>query len=77
VGRTWTSRWVWETSMPTKQACSTTRPCECGLWGPKRLFGFDDGTVGGAPSSVAVFEDLGEQGLPPTFTRLSLTLGRV
>jgi hypothetical protein len=33
--------------------------------------------VGGAPSSVAVFEDLGEHGLPPTFTRLSLTLGRV
>jgi hypothetical protein len=54
-----------------------TRPCECGLGWPKRLFGFDDGTVGGAPRSVTVFGDPGQDGLPPTFTRLSLALGRV
>jgi hypothetical protein len=49
--------------------------CECGLWRPKRPFGFDDGTVGGAPSSIPVFEDPGGHGLPPTFTRLRLALG--
>ena len=54
-----------------------TRPCECGLCGPERLFGFDDGTVGGAPRSGTVFGDLGADGLPPTFTRLSLLPGRV
>src|SRR5262245_36213988 len=52
-----------------------TRPCECGLCRPKRLFGFDDGTVGGAPSSRTVFRDPEEGGLPPTFTRPSLGLG--
>src|SRR5262249_28160464 len=35
-GRTDTSRWAFETSMPTKQGCSMTRPCECGLCRPKR-----------------------------------------
>jgi hypothetical protein len=30
-------------SIPTKQGCSMTRPCECGLCRPKRLFGLDDG----------------------------------
>ena len=54
-----------------------TRPCECGLGWPQRLFGFNVGTVGGAPSSETVFGDPGDHGLPPTFTRLSLTLGLV
>src|SRR6266850_1097970 len=63
--------------MPMTVDCSMTRPCECGLRGPSRLFGFVDGTVGGAPSSGTVLEDPGAYGLPPTFTRLSLTLGRV
>jgi len=54
-----------------------TRPCKFGLQRPKRLFGFDDGTVGGAPSSVTVFWDPDGPGLPPTFTRLSLALGLV
>jgi hypothetical protein len=38
-----------------------TRPCECGLCRPKRLFGFDDGTVGGAPSSRTVSRDREER----------------
>ena len=58
-----------------EQGCSMTRPCECGLCRPKRLFGFDDGTVGGAPGSRTVFSDPEEDGLPPTFTRPSLVLG--
>src|SRR5262245_17495397 len=62
--------------MPTKQVCSMTRPCECGLWRPKRLFGFDDGTAGGAPSSRTVSRDQEENGLPPTFTRPSVVPGR-
>ena len=75
VGSTWTSRWAFETSIPTKQGCSMTRPCTCGLGRPKRLFGFDDGTVGGAPSSRTVFRDPEGDGLPPTFTHPSVVLG--
>src|SRR5215470_16120224 len=59
-----TSRWLFETSMPTERGCSMTRPCECGLCPPKRLFGFDDGTVGGAPSPRTVFRPRG--GRAPT-----------
>jgi hypothetical protein len=40
----------------------------------QRLFGFDHGTAGGAPSSETVFEDPGALKLPPTFTRASLAL---
>src|SRR4030095_11316180 len=61
--------------MPTHMVCSMTRPCECGLCRPRRLFGFEDGTVGGAPRCGTVFSDQGGCGLPPTFTRLSLPLG--
>lgn len=61
-------------AIPTKMS-SMTRPCACGLtrW-PKRLFGFNAGTMGEAPSSDTVFGDPGGHGLPPIFTRLSLSL---
>src|SRR5262249_10896746 len=75
VGSTGTARWAFGTSIPTKQGCSMTRPCTCGLCRPKRLFGFDDGTVGGAPSSRTVFRDPEGDGLPPTFTHPSVVLG--
>jgi hypothetical protein len=38
------------------------------------LFGFDDGTVGLAPSSRTVFRGPEGDGLPPTFTHPSVVL---
>src|SRR5688572_32977137 len=61
-----TSRRSLEMSIPTK-SWFMTRPCECGLWRPKRLYGFEVEPVSRAPGSVTVFcGDLDVHGLLPT-----------
>src|SRR5262245_53330576 len=58
--------------MPTKRSCPITRPCECGLARPRRLFGLSMERVDGAPGSDTVFRDPDPRGLPPTITPGSL-----
>src|SRR5688500_10600757 len=61
-----TSRRSLEMSIPTK-SWFMTRPCECGLWRPKRLYGFEVEPVSRAPGSVTVFcGALDVHGLLPT-----------
>ena len=43
-----------------------TRPCECGLLRPRRLFGFPAEPVGGAPCFFTGSIALGGCGLPST-----------
>ncbi len=57
--------------MPTKlgamEDCSMTRPCECGLGlRPKRLFGFAEEPMDGAPCFFSGSLTLGGCGLPST-----------
>src|SRR5262249_9198499 len=69
LGRTATSRWSFDTSIPTVIFSMATRPCLSELAvRPRRLFGLD-GTAGGVPSLPTVLEDLRPDGHPPATAR--------
>src|SRR5262249_59632760 len=69
LGRTATSRWSFDTSIPTVIFSMATRPCLSELaLRPRRLFGFD-GTAGGGASLPTVLDDLREDGHPPPTAR--------